>query len=116
VCQRLHFLHAAFKAFKVPDGTQIGRYVVHYLDGQQREIPLVIGRDLADWYEQPNEGGKPLAVAWTGANEKSQKQNTRIRLFKTTWPNPQPDLVVQCLDFEALDKQALPFLVAITVD
>jgi len=116
VCQRLHFLHAAFRAFKVPDGTQIGRYVVHYVNGQQREIPLVIGQDLADWWEQANEQGKPFVVAWTGTNAKSQSLNRRIRLFKTTWPNPRLDVAVQSIDFEAMDKEAMPFLVAITVE
>jgi hypothetical protein len=58
----------------------------------------------------------PFVVAWTGTNGKSQSLNCRIRLFKTTWPNPRPDPAVQSIDFEALDKQALPFLVAITVE
>jgi tetratricopeptide (TPR) repeat protein len=116
VCQRFHFLHAAVGAGGAPDGTQIGRYVVHYSNGRQQEIPVVIGQDLADWFEQPNEKGKPFVVAWTGTNAKSQIQNTHIRLFKTTWPNPWPDIAIQSIDFEALDKQASPFLVAITVE
>ncbi len=116
ICRRLHFLHAAVNADVVADGTQLGRYVVHYSNGQQGEIPLVQGRDLADWWEQANEQGKPLVVAWTGTNSASQREGRHIRLFKTSWPNPQPDLAVRSIDFEAMDKVGSPFLVAITAE
>jgi len=115
-CQRLHFLHAAIKAGQAEDGAQIGRYVIHYEGGERREIPLVVGKDLADWFEQPNDGGRTCVVAWTGANAESQRKNTRIRLFKTTWPNPLPDTAIRSIDFEALDRPASPFLVALTVE
>jgi len=49
-------------------------------------------------------------------NGKSQRPNHRIRLLKTTRPNPQPDLAVRSIDFEALDTQAVPFVVAITAE
>jgi serine/threonine protein kinase/Flp pilus assembly protein TadD len=116
VCHSFHFLHAAFGAFGIPDGTQIGRYLVRYSNGQQREIPIIAGQDVADWWEQPNEQGKPLVVAWTGTNGKSERTKCRVRLFKTTWPNPRPELEVQFIDFEALDKKAIPFVVAITAE
>ena len=77
---------------------------------------MVTGRDLADWWEQARDRGKPFVVAWTGTNAKSQKVSCRIRLYKTTWPNPQPDVAIQSIDFEAMDKQASPFLVAITLE
>jgi hypothetical protein len=116
VCQRFHFLHAACYADQVPDGTQIGSYVVHYLNGQQRLVPLVIGQDLADWWQQPNEQGKPFVVAWTGSNRLSASLHRRIRLFKTTWRNPRPDLTILSIDFEAKHNKGSPFLVAITVE
>ena len=89
---------------------------MRYANGQQQVILILAGRDVADWWHQSNEAGKPLVVAWTGTNGKSQKTNHRIRLFKTTWPNPQPDLPIQSIDFEALDTQAVPFVVAITAE
>ena len=44
-CQRLHFLHASSIAGG-KNGTRIGQYVIHYADGQQREIPIIYGRDM----------------------------------------------------------------------
>jgi hypothetical protein len=65
-CKRLHFLHAAINASARNDGMQIGSYVIHYLDGQERVIPLIIGHDLADWWSQPNEENKRFVIAWKG--------------------------------------------------
>ncbi len=115
-CQRVHFLHAACNAVDAPDGTRLGRYIVHYSNGEPEEIPLVAGRDLADWFGPASEQAKPLVVAWTGANWQSQRDGRRIRLFKSTWLNPRPGSAIRCIDFEAVDKQGSPFLVAITAD
>jgi hypothetical protein len=47
-CRRLHFLHAT--GWVVPDGTVIGRYVIHYADGQRAEVPIRYGQDVRDWW------------------------------------------------------------------
>jgi len=115
-CRRLHFLHAAINAASTADGTEIGRYVVHYASGERRAIPIVIGRDVVDWFEQPREGGKPLLVAWTGENPKSRRWGKKIRLFKGTWENPLPQTTVASVDFLALKPGPSPFLIALTAE
>ena len=112
----MHFLHSAINAFDIKDGTQIGSYVVHYANGQTREIPIVVGRDLADWWNQPNEQNKKFVIAWTGTNESSRAQGRTIRLFKSTWENPMPDSEVKSIDFVWAGTEAAPFLVAITAE
>ena len=74
------------------------------------------GRDVADWWHQSDDAGKPLVVAWTGSNGETRRRGSRIRLFKTTWPNPRPELRIEAINFEALDTKASPFLVAITAE
>lgn len=115
-CQRLHFLHAAINAGGTKDGTEIGRYVVEYADGQTRGIPITIGRDTADWWDQPNEENKSFVIAWTGTNQSSRAQRRTIRLFKSTWENPIPRLEVRSIDFVSTHDVASPFLVAITAE
>jgi eukaryotic-like serine/threonine-protein kinase len=110
-CQRLHFLHAAINAADAPHGKEIGHYLVHYPHGGFNLIPLLIGRELGDWFEQPLEPPARWEVAWTGTNELSRAQGRKIRLFKTTWENPSPGNVVETVDIE--DVVAL-FVVAIT--
>ena len=113
--ERLHFLHAAIFAFD-PPGTQIGNYVVRYAEGQTHEIPIVIGRDLADWWSQDVEDLTQMQIAWSGQNESSRVAGRTIRLFKTTWENPRPAEVIQSLDFVTTNPRACPFLVAVTAD
>jgi len=115
-CHRLHFLHAAVFGAGVESGQTIGHYAVHYRDGSTRQIPIVLGHDVADWFSQPEETPGSLVVAWTGANDESRAQAKTIRLFKTTWQNPAPGLAIQSIDFVSNDARAVPFLVAITAD
>jgi hypothetical protein len=116
VCQRLHFLHAAVNSFSKPIGTEIGYYLVHQPDGRETKIPLIIGRDLGDWFEQPAERDMKFEVAWNGENETSRALGRKIRLFKTTWQNPHPDSAIAAIDFVATQTSAAPFLVAVTVE
>jgi hypothetical protein len=115
-CQRLHLLHAAVSAYGTKEGTQIGSYIVRYANGQTREIPIVVGRDIADWFSQPNEANQKFVVAWTGTNESSRAQGRTIRLFKSTWENPIPEVTVNSIDFISSHEGAAPFLVAITAE
>jgi hypothetical protein len=48
---RLHLLHSA-AGFDEP-GLTVARMVLHYADGEVREIPIIAGEDLADWRPQP---------------------------------------------------------------
>jgi hypothetical protein len=115
-CQRLHFLHAAVDAFDTPHGKEIGHYLVHYADGRERVVAVVVGQELGDWCEQPREPTARWEVVWTGTNESSRPQGRRIRLFKTTWENPWPGTVVETIDVVSTRDVVAPFVVAITTE
>lgn len=112
-CRRLHFLHAAVWAR--PDGVQLGNYILHYVDGRDLELPLVIGRDIADWYVN-NSAAPDCEVAWTGYNPHTRPTSQQLRLFKRTWDNPFPDIPIRSLDFISKGLRAAPFLVALTIE
>ena len=116
-CRRLHFLHAAILAAAAHPGDELGSYVFHYVDGRQVELPIVTGKILADWWSQPNESEITATVAWRGSNPAAQRNHNSIRLFKTTWENPYPDVAIKKLDFTS-DKPTpgQPFLVALTAE
>jgi hypothetical protein len=117
-CARLHFLQATAFGTGVPDGTQIGTYVVHFASNDmQLEIPIVYGRDVRDWHTLPNEKDtKELNVVWTGMNKASALAHRSLRLFSTTWDNAAPNVEIKTIDFVSPQAGAAPFLVAITVD
>jgi hypothetical protein len=113
--RQLHFLHAARNAALLEDGLEIGRYVVHLADGTQHEIPLVLGRDLVDWYIQPRKT-EEYVTAWAGANPKTRGLRKQIRLFLSTWENPFPEVEIRTVDLVSDCTGPCPFLVALTAE
>ncbi len=115
-CRRLHLVHAAIHARETADNTAIGRYVVHFANGQNQQIPIVLGQDLQEWFQEQAPPNKRYAVAWTGSNGRTRKLGGRVYLFKYTWENPCANIPIQSLEFESTHHQAFPFLVAITAE
>jgi hypothetical protein len=113
-CRRLHFLHTGINAYDLADGTEIGSYVVHYSTGETHEIPIRVGREVADWWNQPNEENKGFCIAWSGTNEATRAEGRTIRLFKTAWENPLPTIGIKSIDLVASLNDPAPLLVAIT--
>jgi hypothetical protein len=113
-CGRLQFLHAAITAHEgTLTGDVIGKYRVHYDDGRKIDVPILEGSDVLDWLGDSAEELTGVVVAWTSQN---QPTNQQIRLFKTTWVNPFPSVLVSSIDFLAAERVAQPFLVAITAE
>jgi hypothetical protein len=113
----LHFLHAAILASGAKPGDELGSYAFHYVDGRQVELPIVTGKVMADWWSQPNESDASFVIAWKGDNPAVRAAGKNIRLFKTTWENPYPDVPLRQFDFTS-DKPTpgQPFLVAVTAE
>jgi hypothetical protein len=93
-----------------PRNTPIGRYVVHYDDNSTEEIEIVYGKDVVDWWVQPGVSDPTRSkVAWEGQNAISA-----IKLFLTTWENPNPEKRIVTLDYVATG--GTPFCVAISAE
>jgi serine/threonine protein kinase/WD40 repeat protein len=116
-CRKLHFLHAAIFSGAAQPGDSLGSYVFHYVDGTVAELPILEGKDMADWWSQPPGHDGSATVVWTGSNPSAQAAGRTIRLFKTTWENPTPLVPLRSVDFTS-DKPTpgQPFLVAITAE
>jgi hypothetical protein len=115
-CRKLHFLHSAINCFGIIEGTQIGSYCIHYANDQHLEIPLLVGKDLADGWSRSDHETAQFIVAWEATTAATRKPDQRARLFKTTWENPSPSLEIKSVDFLSTNAPAAPFLVAITVE
>jgi hypothetical protein len=63
------------------------------------------------WISSDPTETKNATVAWTG-----QIVSGRIRLYKRTWENPQPDAVIESLDFVSRMTDVDLFLIAITAE
>jgi hypothetical protein len=114
-CEALHFLHAAGWGFSVPDATTVGRYIVHYADGEAMAIVLKKNVDLDEWFHQ---GPSPLSDL-AGARTVDMGHNAArvpLRLFLKTWSNPRPGVPITTMDFVSEMTGAAPFLLAVTAE
>ena len=102
--------------FDVADGTNIGRYQIHYTDGSQATIPIVSGEDVRDWWSHDKDLATRGQVVWVGRNEATKKAKIYLRLYLSVWENPYPEKTVASLDYVSAMTVAAPFCAAITVE
>jgi WD40 repeat protein/serine/threonine protein kinase len=115
-CRTLDFLQATI--FDVQSEARVGSYVLHYVDGQATELPLVYGKDLRNWWTVPGEPNETpnATVVWTGNTPLAAANGKTIRLWKRTYENPRPDVEIAHLDFVSAMAFPAPFVVAITIE
>ena len=103
--------------FDVADGTNIGHYQIHYVDGSQATIPIIYGEDVRDWWSRDH---KKLAtrgqVVWVGQNAATKQIKIYLRLYLNVWENPHPEKTIASLDYVSAMTVAAPFCVAITAE
>jgi hypothetical protein len=138
--KNLHVLHAT--GWQAENGAVIGSYILHYVDGSEKEFEIVYGAHVLDWWAITDTAPSSdnSVVAWTGSNALAREiirssgqgpnienlarllgmtaadDKDYIRLFKTTWENPNPDIEVESIDFVSRLTASAPFLVAMTVE
>ena len=107
---QIHFLHAASISETV--GTPIALYRIHYQNGETRELPVVYGRDVRDFYERDEKDD--ALMAWRGRKITAQRGD--IAIFLSSWDNPLPGMEIASIDFVSTLSRAQPFLLGITVE
>jgi hypothetical protein len=116
-CRKLYFLHACSRSSH-PDDI-IGYYTVNYEDKSQETIALVYYKDIANFWYWPNELETSRArVVWRGTNEGAKSAGAAgIRLYMTTWKNPEPKKKVVSIDFGSTRcMTSSPHCLAITAE
>jgi tetratricopeptide (TPR) repeat protein len=117
LCSQVHFLHGA--GWSSAEGTIIGYWIIHWVDGHHEPVPVLYGKDVRQWQFWPNmspETGGASPV-WTGTQSRwNNRAGAGVRLYRTTWANPHPDIAVATIDFVSAQARSAPFLLAITVE
>ncbi|MGA2543344.1 MAG: permease prefix domain 1-containing protein [Verrucomicrobiota bacterium] len=125
-CRQIHLLHGASQVMELD--VTVAKLVLHYADGSTREIAIVAGEHLLDWrgpiYTTPA-AGEQLApkdrgteLAWVG-NDSLLPQPPPLlaaRIYRTTFPNPQPEVEIASVDYVSTLTGAAPFLAGLTVE
>jgi len=126
-CAKIHLLHAANWVYPQDFGTVAAQLVVHYTDGSTREIKLITGQTVCDWWGTLFQTGVDPATqqmapgterAWTGSNPFIRRvwKDESLILYKTTFANPQPGVPVASVDYVSTLTEVAPFLVGLTVE
>ena len=113
-CRQLHFLQST-GGFFTRDGHEVAHWLVRYADGSAVEWPLIYGDQLRDWwwnYGYPREANQAV-IAWEGH---PNVLANGVRLFKSTWTNPRPEVEIQELSLVGGDVNASTSVFAITAD
>jgi hypothetical protein len=110
---KLHFLHACGWASEA--GTVVGHYVVAFANGEQREIPVVYGQDVRDWWTQPEEAAGTARSVWSGPNLANPNGPPK-QVYLTSWENPLPDVAIKSLEYRSTMSNSAPFLIAVTAE
>jgi hypothetical protein len=112
---RIHFLHAC--GFSSPTGKEIGKYVIHYANGEARTAPILYGKNVLDWWGRSTDvkltDGKEV---WKGNCPSPASMGFYIHLIRYTWDNPLPDEEITTIDFLSDVVEAAPQLMAITIE
>lgn len=116
-CARLHLLHANSGSAD-PPGTTVAMLVLHYADGTEEQLPINQGEHILDWWVWKDTMPSDLntVIAWTGENPAVTQRGKKIRLLRTTFENPKPDLKLVTLDYVSAMAGGAPFLLALTAE
>ncbi len=120
-CQRLHLLHGAGGVYD-PENVTIAKLILHYADQSTREIDIKTAVHVRDWWGDPNQiiTGNNSELTWTGTNPAVKKYGGQhpgsLRIYKTTFENPQPRSLITAIDYVSTMRNSSPFLVALTIE
>jgi hypothetical protein len=119
-CSRLHFLHADEWGGQAGNGTLIGKYILHYADGETRELEIVEGQHVANWYVldfPPRISSVPGGAfpVW-GALRQNADTSPYVFLYKSTRENPRPDVELTSIDIVCGISPASIILAGLTVE
>ncbi|MCX8083196.1 MAG: hypothetical protein N3D17_07415 [bacterium] len=105
----VYFLHSSAWTRNEP----FAKYVVKYEDGTYIEIPIIGGKNIADWWTAPlkEEESKPVPIRVEPVLVKNPWRY--IRVFE--WLNPYQEKVIKSIDFVSEEKLTIPILIGITV-
>jgi hypothetical protein len=117
-CRYIHLLHGV--GYSDKDGVTIAVMEIHYANGEKREIPIILGVHVRNWWKEKTEKistvSDPLSgVAWSGQGTDPPPERASVRLFRSTFENPLPDEPIAHIDFVSRDTGAIPCIVSLSV-
>jgi hypothetical protein len=105
LASEIAFLHNAHFSRRPPTGEPVGagetvfRYVIHYADGEQTEVPVRRGREIDDWLRPTTVLIDNGDVGWSFRTMKRRNlTEDRLLLYVQRWKNPRPEVTIRSID------------------
>jgi hypothetical protein len=129
-CSRFLILHGAAFIPSDEEGSpvKIAALILHYSNGTSKEIEIFSGKHVLDWWGPIMKTEVPATLrettapgtelAWVGGNPfiRLSHPEWSLRLYKSSFDNPQPELEVVSIDYVSMLTQAAPFLLGLSVE
>lgn len=124
-CSQISLLHGAM--FMSATDMKVALIILHYEDGSQTAMEIIGGKDVLDWwgpiYNTDSGIGRYTTspgteLAWAGSNPGIEKNapDFSLRLYRSTFANPHPELEISSIDYVSSLSEAIPFLVGLTIE
>lgn len=118
---RLHLLHGA--SYEANGSPPIATVTLHYEDGKTHTLMLNYDFHVANWWffarkgetSPPPPKSETSVLDWTGRNP-AVGPEVILRLFRSTFENPRPNVHITNLEYGSLMTASAPFLLALSVD
>lgn len=126
-CAKIHLLHGDSYVDPQKNGAIVAKLVVHYEDGSTREINMVSGQQVFDWWQPTFTTGIPVSwrtpapdteLAWIGSNPylREGQPDLSLCLYRSSFQNPRPEVAISIVDYVSTEAMTCPFLVGLTVE
>jgi hypothetical protein len=117
-CRYIHLLHGF--GYSDKDGVTIALIEIHYSNGEKREIPIIQGVHVRNWWKEKSEKESEVfdpgsSVAWSGQGTYPPPGRASVRLFRSTFVNPLLNEEIDHIDFVSRNSKAIPCIVSVSL-
>ncbi len=111
VCSKIHFLHGTIGI--VDEGTIIGAYTFHYVNGKSVDIPMIYGNNIKDIaYKKGDMLPVSASVGWH--DKVMDPDQSYEQVYSFTVNSPLKDIAIIEIDIKSYMKGSAPFVLAMT--
>jgi hypothetical protein len=97
-----------------------GRHVFSGVPFEVGGLLQLAGKKLQEWGRNEYPDGKNSELAWTGTNPALKQYGGdhpgSLRIYKTTFENPQPGATITAIDYVSTMQNSSPFLIGLTIE
>ncbi len=103
-------MNDARRPFQLP---VVMKYLLHYRDGQTREIPVTLETNIEHWIQEEPKSLSGARVAW---HQRLPALNgSQAVLYSMQAANPRPEIEISSIDVRRTSDRAVPAVLAITL-